>query len=226
MCSSNEASELLAHPTCLSYIAPANSCLAIQPRWGHIGGAHFLPFPLLRQSHTPSIINVQRGVAFISIPLPNDILRATFVEANRRKNAFNYLLPKILALSDCFCFPLSLFHPLHLAMVGWCHSPNTISSGYLTGKFVRSHHIYRFVGSPRSLLFSAVDSKLPAFAQKRDRYVLLNTGCGHWCGAENLWFHSVYFHSFAKVALGTPSCSDLIWLTSVSSVRRDAARVF
>lgn len=28
------------------------------------------------------------------------------------------------------------------------------------------------------------------------------------------------------MALGTLSCSDLIWLTSVSSVRRDASRVF
>lgn len=95
-------------PPVLLILRRPNSCLKIQPRWGQIGEAPFLPFPLLRQSHTPSIINVQRGVAFISISLPNDILRATFVESKRRKNAFNYSLPKILALSNCFSFSLCL----------------------------------------------------------------------------------------------------------------------
>lgn len=45
-------------------------------------------------------------------------------------------------------------------------------------------------------------------------------------GAEDLCFHSGIFHGSAKVALETLSCRDLIWLSSVSCTRGDAAGVF
>lgn len=48
-------------------------------------------------------------------------------------------------------------------------------------------------------------------------HIRLSGKRGHRRGAENLCFHTGVFHSSAKVALGTLSRPDLIWLTSVSS---------
>lgn len=82
------------------------SCLAIQPRRARLGLARLSPSPLRRQSHTPSIINTQRDVSFISISLP----KWHFKSPNVKRIRLNYWFPKVLALPDSVLF-LSPFFP-------------------------------------------------------------------------------------------------------------------
>lgn len=88
-----------------------------------------LPLPHHRwDNHTLLLLLIYTDV-FLSFqyPCPNDILRATFAELKRKKNVFNYLFPKVLALSDCyFSPPLSL--PSTPPGLDWMVSlsPNTV----------------------------------------------------------------------------------------------------
>lgn len=176
MCSSNEASELLTRLGTASNAVTGQSLLgnSAQVREDEPGS----PLPHHRwDNHTLLLLLIYREV-FLSFqyPCPNDILRATFAELKRKKNVFNYLFPKVSALSDCYFFflfspslSLSSFHSTWPWSDGVSLFKHCISSGYPTGKFVWSHHIYRLMGSPCSLLFSAVLSELPGVTRQRDR---------------------------------------------------------
>lgn len=109
MCSSNEASELLTRLGTASNAVTGQSLLGNSAQVREDGPGSPLPHHR-SDNHTLLLLLIYREV-FLSFqyPCPNDILRATFAELKRKKNVFNYLFPKVSALSDCYFF--FLFSP-------------------------------------------------------------------------------------------------------------------
>lgn len=106
---------------------------------------------------------------------PHGILRAIFVEPKRKKNVLNYLFPKVLALPHClFLFPpsFSSFRYTGPWLDGVALLKHCNSTGYSTGKFVWSHHIYRLMQWARLALYYLV-----LWTRQRNRLWISCTFC-------------------------------------------------